>query len=112
MAEKENPKFRVGGGRFFDGQKLYEPGEEIEWAVPEGWDAAKNGPHPHAHGPSHTFVPLNEAARALQEHHAERIKRANVPQLSESEKMQALMIEQNKQIAELLKAFTEAQKRR
>lgn len=68
MAEEkdERPIFRVTQAPgFATGIKMYAPGEEIVWAVPEGWDEKKYGKHFASYGPSSTFTPLNAAAEKL-----------------------------------------------
>jgi len=49
-ASDERPIFRVVSGTFATGVKLYAPGEEIVWAIPEGWDDKKYGKHFAAYG--------------------------------------------------------------
>lgn len=82
MAEvkDERPIFRVTQAPgFATGVKMYAPGEEIVWAVPEDWNVAKYGKHFASYGPSTTFEAMNPAAEKLAESHKQKIAEALKP---------------------------------
>lgn len=113
IAKKEPPKFRVEQPPgFFDGAELHQPGTELVWEVPDDWDPEekskegfKRGPHPMSYGPSLTFTPLNEAARALQEHHRKRVLEAKVGASAPNDEIESLRTELS-QLKELIKGLT------
>jgi len=96
-ASDERPIFRVVSGPFATGVKLYAPGEEIVWAVPEGWDEKKYGKHFAAYGPSLSFEPLNEAAVKRMEEHKKLVAEKNRPKPTADDerfkKMEAMHLE-------------------
>ncbi len=83
----EIPRFRVEQAPgFFDNQQLHAVGTELDWIVPDDWNEGRNGPHPMSLGPSSTFTPLNDAAKALQAKHKARLGSIATP-VSEAEEL-------------------------
>lgn len=105
-ASDERPIFRVTSGTFATGVKLYQPGEEIVWAVPEGWDDRKYGKHFSAHGPSLSFEPMNAAAVKRMEEHKKVVAEKNQPKPTRDDERAAKL---EKMVLDLLNAQGEAQ---
>lgn len=105
-ASDERPIFRVVSGTFATGVKLYAPGEEIVWAIPEGWDDKKYGKHFAAYGPSLTFEPLNQAAEKRMEEHKKLVAEKNQPKPTRDDERAAKL---EKLVLDMLNAQGEAQ---
>jgi hypothetical protein len=103
----ERPIFRVQqAGGFATGLKKYEPGEDVVWEVPEGWNAARNGKHFASHGPSMTFLPMNPPAERIMEKHRKLVAERNRPKpTADDERAQKL----EKLVLDLLNSQGEAQ---
>lgn len=109
MAEEkdERPIFRVEQAPgFATGIKMYAPGEEIVWAVPEGWDEKKYGKHFASYGPSSTFTPLNTAAEKLMAEYKAKLAEMRKPKPTADDERAAKL---EKLVLDMLAAQGEAQ---
>lgn len=98
----ERPIFEVVSQHFASGLKTYEKGEQIVWAVPEGWDEKKYGKHFSVYGPSITFRPVNPPAEKLLKEHRKVIEDRNRPRPTVAEEMLAETRKSNDNAAKLI----------
>lgn len=104
--------FIAGSQGFYAGYRTWKSGEEIRWEKPEGWKDEKYGKHFSDFGPSLTFQPKNEKAKAVLAAHKAKITAMNQPQPSGAEQLLAALKasderaqkaqEQNQQTLDLL----------
>lgn len=109
MAEvkDERPIFRVTQAPgFATGVKMYSPGEEIVWAVPEEWNVQKYGRHFASYGPSTSFEAMNPAAEKLAQAHKIKIEELRKPKPTADDERAAKL---EKLVLDLLAAQGEAQ---
>lgn len=106
QTQDERPIFRVKSGPFATGVKLYQPEEEIVWAVPEGWDEKKYGKHFAEYGPSLSFEPLNEAAVKRMADHKKLVAEKNLPKPTRDDERASKL---EKLVLDMLNAQGEAQ---
>lgn len=107
VVKDERPIFRVTQAPgFATGIKMYAPGEEIVWSVPEGWDAKKYGAHFASYGPSTTFEPVNPPAEKLLADHHAKLKELRKPKPTADDERAAKL---EKMVLDMLNAQGEAQ---
>lgn len=111
--KEKNPWFMVQQAPGFrTGLQFFQPGDPIEWVVPDGWNDHRYGKHFASHHPSITFLPLNEPAEDLMAQYKAHLKKRNAPVATEVEKLTELVklmaaqnAENNKQTQEMVKMF-------
>lgn len=111
--KEKNPWFMVQQAPGFrTGLQFFQPGDPVEWVVPDGWNDKRYGKHFAAHHPSITFLPLNDKAEELMEKYKAHLSKRHAPVASEVEKLTELVkvmaaqgAETAKQNQEMVKMF-------
>lgn len=111
--KEKNPWFMVQQAPGFrTGLQFFQPGDPIEWVVPDGWNDKRYGKHFAHHHPSITFLPLNEPAEDLMAQYKSHLAKRHAPVATEVEKLTELVklmaaqnAENNKQTQEMVKMF-------